>query len=125
MIYDVVKDFITKTNDNNLLKAFLDLYPDPLKPRLCHSNMYEKGTKQGFIPHVDIVSFCTTILAIKGDSMENDTSLHISISNTKEGIEKKICPLSDGQCIIFERLYHSLVPLSNREFTRIIWIQTY
>ena len=88
--------------------------------------MYEKGTSQGFTPHVDIVSFCSVILAIKGDSMENDLSLHITVSNTKEGIEKKIYPLSDGQCIIFERLFHSLVPTSNnREFTRISWIQMY
>jgi len=126
MIYDAVKDFIIKKNDENLIRAFLDLYPDPLKPRSCYMCEYKKGTRQGFVPHVDIVSFCSVVLAIKGDSMENDLSLHISVSNTTQGIEKKICPLNDGQCIIFERLFHSLVPLSdNREFTRITWIQMY
>jgi hypothetical protein len=57
--------------------------------------------------------------------MEKNSSLHISLSDTKEGIEKKPYPLSDGQCIIFERLFHSLEPSSDREFTRISWIQTY
>ena len=125
MVYVAVKEFIIRKNDPKLTQSFLEFYPDPFKPRECTSCMYEKGTKQGFIPHVDIVSFCTVILAIKGDSKEKDVSLHISLSDTKAGTEKRICPLNDGQYIIFERLFHSLVPSSNREFTRISWIQTY
>ena len=41
MIYDAVKDFIIKKHDRHLSQAFLNLYPDSLKP--CYSCMYKEG----------------------------------------------------------------------------------
>jgi len=139
-VYDAVHLYISNKNDPAMLKLFLELYPDRYKPRACWMINYEvyyynnnnnyyyyyycyKANKnQGFPSHIDLVSFCSVILAIKGDFNEKHDSLHITISNTKEinnSTNCKTIPLKDGEYIIFDRLYHSMYPECDREFQRV------
>lgn len=119
-MYDCALTFIKENMKKSSLLIFNTLYPNPLCPRYCFASSYSAGTKQGIPSHRDQVSFLSIVVALQGDLNESiDNCLRISTFWNHSKENSKYIRLGNGDAVIFERLYHSIVPTSNRMKQRV------
>ena len=101
------------------ISTFDALYPNH-NPRYCFVNMYSKDTKEGVPLHRDQVSFVSIVVALQGDINEPpESSLRISNGMNQNMTSSNFMPLKNGEAVIFQRLFHSIKPISKRLAQRI------
>lgn len=112
------RTFIEETMKSSL-RTFDALYPNP-DPRYCFVNSYSEGTKEYISMHRDQVSFLSIVVALQGDFDEPaNNCLRISNMWNPDEENSKYIRLGNGDAVIFERLYHSIIPISNRMTQRV------
>ena len=113
------KSYITQNMDHHCVNAFNKLYPN-FMPRYCFANLYSKNTKDGISTHRDQTSFLSIVVALQGDDKEPvENCLKISRFLNHDEHNSKSFKLKNGDAVIFERLYHSMVPILNRKNNRV------
>jgi len=118
-IHTLAGIFIKETMGNNSFKLFNALYPTK-DPRYCFVSAYSEGTKQGISSHRDQVCFLSIVVALQGDFDEPiDNCLRISQNFNPNEENSKFIRLENGDAAIFQRLYHSIIPVSNRTNQRV------
>jgi len=100
-------------------KLFNVLYPTK-DPRWCFISAYSNETKEGIPMHRDQVCFVSIVVALQGDfDVPIENSLRISNYFNPDEKNSKFLRLKNGDAVIFQRLYHSIVPISNRTNQRV------
>ena len=118
-IHTYARAFILDHMSKSSLNTFDVLYGNR-KPRYCFASFYSKGTKQGIPSHRDQVSFLSIVIALKGDDKEViDNCLRVSNFWIHVKENSKQIKFGNGDGVIFERLYHSIAPISNRVNNRV------
>jgi hypothetical protein len=114
------REYVRKNMAEQEADLFDELYPGP-DPRYCFVNRYGKGTCQSIIPHKDQVSFLSIVVALQGDhaAEEKEDCLGFSVKHAPKVGDMEYFKLNSGDAIIFERLYHSILPRRNRKSERV------
>ena len=110
-MHTYARTFIEETMEKSSLVVFNNLYPT-MHPRYCFVSSYSEGTMEGIPIHLDQVSFLSIVVALQGDYNDPiENSLRISNVRNPDKKNSKFFRLQNGEAVIFQRLYHSIIPI--------------
>lgn len=121
-VHELAQEYVSK-NMPELLTTFNELFPIN-ELRYIFASMYTAGRRDVINIHQDVVSFFTIVISIEGDYKEPDGNC-FHLSPTMQTTDGKVYRLQNGDALLFERHYHYIPAVQDRQQDRLSLVFLY